>query len=84
MLPLLQLVHLGGPLCVDAQLVESIRRKAESKTARFGFCRVLVAENEHKPQLHHDRVTVTADFGTRSSLNGRSLAAGASLVQIDV
>ena len=48
MLPLLQLVHLGGPICVDLQLIESIRHNANTAAQNLGFHRVLLAASKHK------------------------------------
>jgi hypothetical protein len=62
MLPLLHLVHLGGPICVDVQLVESIRHDANTATQNLGFHRVLLAASKHMgrfarsdERMRHDR-----------------------------
>jgi len=53
MLPLLQLVHLGGPICVNVQLVESIRHNAITATQNLGFHRVLLAASRHNGRFAH-------------------------------
>jgi hypothetical protein len=48
MLPLLLLVHLGGPICLAVQLVESIPHNANAAMQNLGFHRVFLAASKHK------------------------------------
>jgi hypothetical protein len=49
------------PLCIDPQLVVSIRQKTNQPKRSLGFHRVLLAESKHKRQLYEDGMTVTTD-----------------------
>jgi hypothetical protein len=43
-----KVVHLGGPYCIDAQLVVSIHQNGDPAMQRLGFHHVLLAESKHK------------------------------------